>query len=138
MNNQNKETKEEAKKVKKLKRYIPHIVIGGITIVGGTLLGVKIKNNHSTSKIAVPEIVSNSREVVNYGKECVKELMGDPKELYYDKVDEDIYTKVAAAIETAVFNTDRDLPDTITLKRGYNMGDDWHKNVTIKIEDWWS
>ena len=142
MEKSNEEVTKKENKVKKfLKKNWPYLVGAGV-VVGGTALGIKVHKNHvkhiEDGQKIIDAFATTSQETVNYGKDCLKELMSGKKELLYTEVDEDIYTKMAAAIETAVLNYDRDLPNVITLERGYDLGDDWHKNVTIKIEDWFS
>ena len=138
----NKEVTKKENKVKEfIKKNWPHLVLGAGVVVGGTALGVKYHKWNTKHKAEGQAIVDalSSRDVVNYGRDCLTELMtsnADTCDIFGSKaIDEDIYTKMAAAIEEAVLNSDEQLPTVIKLKRTYNVGSDWWKDITIEVKD---
>lgn len=137
MEKSNEEVTKKENKVKKfLKKNWPYLVGTGVIVVGGSVLGIKVKKDISKRGEDCRDIIralypdDKDKEWMSACLEHVKnrtcEMSGLPED-----VDGDIFLVIAPALEEAVLNGG---DKKINFETWYDLGDMHHRSIEVTVD----
>ena len=134
MEKSNEEVTKKENKVKKfLKKNWAYLAGAGVIVVGGTVLGIKVKKGISKCDRDGEDIIAKLTGNDDWGAVCLKQMIDRDVDIpgTPESIDSDIFLKIAPALEEAVLNGG---DKTINLYTSYDLGDMHHRCIDITVD----